>query len=378
VSIEIKKVTTKKEKKDFIMFPFELYKNDPLWVPPLISDMKKILDGPGSLLFQSGPHEFFNAYINGKIVGRIAVGIDEKMNKLKDKKEGYVTLFECINDKNVTFELLKTAENFLKEMGMETMVGPVSPTNGDDFRGMLVENFEDPPMIYTTYNPSYYVGFFEEYGFEREHIFAAFKYDLKKLPLDESIKPIEYAKKKYNFITRHADYSRIPEESKVLQYIIKESLIPLEYDYLIPPTEEEMLALCKDLAKFIPPGFVQMAFSDGEPVGFSVTMPDYNQVLKRINGRLFPIGWLKFLLYKNKINRTRVFLLFVVPKFQSKGVPEALFIELLRCAREKGYVFAEGSTININNKKMCREAEAVGGVLYRKFALFKKKIQEVN
>ncbi|MCX7719817.1 MAG: GNAT family N-acetyltransferase [Dictyoglomus thermophilum] len=374
MSVEIKEVKTEQEKKDFIMFPFELYKNDPLWVPPLISEMKRIVNGPGSLLFQSGPHTFFNAYENGKIVGRIAVGIDEKMNKIRNKTEGYVTLFESINNKEVAFSLLDTAQNWLRERKMTKMIGPVSPTNGDDYRGMLVENFEDPPVIYTTYNPPYYVDFFKDYGFVPEHTFVAFKYDLKKLPLDDSIKVIEYAKKKYNFYTRKADYSKVVEEAKILQKILERSLIPLEYDYLLPPTEEEMISLAKDLVKFIPAEFVQIAFSEETPIGFAVAMPDYNQVLKRLNGRLFPLGWLKFLWYKNKINRARVFLLFVVPEFQSKGVPAALFIELLRYARDKGYVFAEGSTININNNKMCREAEGVGGVLYKKFVIFKKEI----
>lgn len=374
MSIEIREIHTEKEKKDFIMFPFELYKNDPLWVPPLISEMKRIIDGPGSILFQSGPHTFFNAYKNGKIVGRIAVGIDEKMNKLRNKNEGYITLFECIKDKEVAHKLLSTAENWLRYRKIDKMVGPVSPTNGDDYRGMLVENFEEPPVIYTTYNPPYYVEFFEEYGFVREHTFVAFKYDLKKLPLDDSLKVIEYAKKKYNFYTRKANYSKIPEEAKILQKILERSLIPLEYDYLIPPTEEEMLALAKDLVKFIPSEFVQIAFSNDIPIGFAVAMPDYNQILKKLNGRLFPLGWLKFLWYKNKINKARVFLLFVIPEFQSKGVPAALFLELLRYARAKGYVFAEGSTININNTKMCREAEGVGGIPYKKFVIFKKEL----
>jgi len=215
---EIREVKTEKEKKDFIMLPFELYKNDPHWVPPLISEMKRIINGSGSLLFQSGPYALFNAYENGKVVGRIAVGIDEKMNRLRNKTEGYITLFESINSKEVAFSLLDTAQNWLKERNMTKMVGPVSPTNGDDYRGMLVENFEDPPVIYTTYNPPYYVDFFKEYGFEPEHTFVAFKYDLKRLPLDESIRVIEYAKKRYNFYTRKADYSKIAENIRKIPY----------------------------------------------------------------------------------------------------------------------------------------------------------------
>jgi len=373
--MEIVEVVSKKEKKDFIMFPFELYKNDPLWVPPLISDMKKIIDGEGSLLFQSGPHTFFLAYKENKVVGRLAVGIDEKTNKIQNKSEGYITLFESINDREVAFSLIDTAIKWLKSKGITYVSAFVSPTNGDDYRGMLIENFQDPPLIYTTYNPPYYVDLFENYGFKKNHVFLAFKYNLKSLPLDNALKVIEYAKRKYNFIVRPADYSRVREEALAIQKVIARSLIPLEYDYLLPPTEEEMLAIAKDLKSFIPPQFVQLAWSGDEPIGVAVAIPDYNQVLKKLNGRLFPIGWLKYLWYKRKITRARVFILFVVPEYQSKGVPSALFIELLKHARNIGYEFAEGSTININNEKMCREAEGAGGIPYKKYAIYGKSIE---
>ncbi|MCX7942168.1 MAG: GNAT family N-acetyltransferase [Dictyoglomaceae bacterium] len=372
--MEIVEVKNKKQKEDFIMFPFKLYKNDPLWVPLLISDMKKIIDGSGSLLFQNGPHTFLLAYEGKEVVGRLAVGIDEKLNNLRNKQEGYITLFECINDQKVAFKLFDTAILWLKDKGINYVSGFVSPTNGDDFRGMLIENFQDPPLIYTTYNPPYYVDLFENYGFKRDHVFLAFKYNLKSLPLDKAIKIIEYAKKKYGFITRPADYSKLEREAKALQYIIERAEIPIEYDYLIPPTEEEMLSLAKELKKFIPPNFVQMAWIKDEPVGFAVAIPDYNQILNRLKGRLFPFGLLKFLWYKRKINRARVFLAFVLPEHQSKGIPAALFVELLKYARSLGYDFAEGSTININNTKMCKEAESAGGIPYKKFAIYGKNI----
>ncbi len=372
--MNIVEVKSKRQKKDFIMFPFKLYKNDSLWVPLLIRDMKKIIEGSGSLLFQSGPHTFFLAYEGTEVVGRLAVGIDEKLNKLRNKQEGYITLFECVNDKKIAFTLLDTAISWLKDKGMKYVSAFVSPTNGDDFRGMLVENFEDPPLIYTSYNPSYYVDFFENYGFKRDHVFLAFKYNLKSLPLDDAIRVIEYAKKKFGFITRPADYSKFKREAKALQYIIERAEIPLEYDYLIPPTQEEILSLAKELKNFIPPNFIQFAWVKDEPVGFAVTIPDYNQVLKKLMGRLFPLGFLKFLWYKRKINRARVFLSFVLPEYQSKGIPAALFVELLKYARSLGYEFAEGSTININNVKMCKEAEGAGGIPYKKFAIYGRDI----
>jgi len=372
--MEVREVRKSSEKRDFIHFPFRLYRNDPLWVAPLFGETREILWGRKSLLFQSGPHTFYLVYQGKEVLGRVAVGIDENFLRARGKKEGYLTLFECVNQREAAQVLFAAAEEWLRKRGMESLIGPVSPTNGDDFRGMLIENFTDPPLIFTPYNPPYYPKLWEEYGFKRYHTFVAFRYDLDRMPFEESLSTIEYAKKKYDFTVRPLSYENLPQELRATQRILEQSLIPLEYDYLAPPTLEEVMKMAQEFKRFIPPGFAQIAWSKGEPVGFAVALPDYNQVLKRMKGKIFPIGWFTFIRYKKTINRGRAFLLFVVPPYQGKGIPTALLFEVFKEGRKRGYIFAEGSSINAENFKMCREAEGLGGTLYKKFALFRKEI----
>lgn len=372
--MEIREVKRYCEKKDFLFFPFHLYRNDPLWVPLPISGTKKMLWGQESLLFQSGPHTLYLAYRRKEVLGRVAVGIDEKLNETWKRQEGYFTLFECVNDSDTAHTLFQTAEAWLRKRGMKSIVGPISPTNGDDFRGMLIENFVDPPLIFTPYNPPYYRTLWENYGFKPYHTFVAFRYDLNHMPFDEAQTTIEYAKKKYDFLVRPLRYENPGEDLHAIQTILEQSLIPLEYDYLAPPTLDEVMKMAQEFKRFIPPGFAQIAFSQGKPIGFAVALPDYNQVLKRMKGRIFPTGWLTFIRHKKYINQGRAFLLFVVPAYQGKGVPTALLFEIFKEGRKRGYVFAEGSSINAANSKMCREAEGLGGTIYKKFALFRKDI----
>ncbi|MGC8778962.1 MAG: GNAT family N-acetyltransferase [Candidatus Caldatribacteriaceae bacterium] len=372
--MEVKEVKNARAMRDFIHFPFRLYRHDPLWVPPLFVETKKILRGGGSLLFESGPHTLYLAYEGKEVTGRLAVGIDEKLNQARGRKEGYLTLFECVHHCDTAFALFTVAEEWLRKRGMETLLGPVSPTNGDDFRGMLIENFTDPPLIFTPYNPPYYQELWEAYGFKKYHTFVAFRYDLDHMPFEASQAAIEYAQKKYDFTVRPLSYQNLHQELRAIQMILEKSLIPLEYDYLAPPSLQEVMKMAQEFKRFIPPGFAQIAWSKGEPVGFAVALPDYNQVLKLMKGRIFPLGWLTFMHHKRKINRGRAFLLFVVPAYQGKGIPTALLFEVFKEGRKRGYVFAEGSSINVENTKMCREAEGLGGIPYKKFALFRKEI----
>lgn len=373
--MDIREVKTSKDREDFLRFPFTLYRYDPLWAPLLMRDIRHILWGKESFLLQNGPHTFFLACVGKEVMGRIAVGVDARRNKLRDKREGYITLFECVEDEEVAQALFTKAEEWLKVQGMESVIGPVSPTNGDDFRGLLVENFTDPPFILTSYNPPYYERLSLNAGFKRHHTSLAFRYDFTKMSFAESLEAIEYAKEKYNFSVRPMDYNLKREELEAIQRILESALLSLEYDYLTPPTLDEILKTARTLRKFVPPGFAQIAWGKEGPIGFAAAMPDYNEILKRMRGRVFPIGWIELLRRRKHITRGRAFLLFVIPAYQGKGVPRALLLELFREGQKRGYTLAEGSLINATNLKMRREAEALGGIPHKKFALFSKAIR---
>jgi len=266
------------------------------------------------------------------------------------------------------------AGNWLKNRGMIRIIGPISVPDGDDNRGVLIDNFDDPPLVMNTYNPKYYKGFFEDYGFYKYWDVYAYKYDLTEELDERFFKVSEYAMKKHNF---HVDRLNLKDIDKEMQDIKKilELAMPEEWEDFIPPSDEEIKILAKSLVPVADPDFIYIARSnDGEPIGFNIAMPDYNQVLKRMNGRMFPLGIFKFLYYKRKINRGRLFVLFVVPEYRKKGVAGAIYFKGIEAAKRKGYISGEGSTIWEYNTIMRRDAESVGGKIYKTYRIYKKDI----
>ncbi len=372
--IQIKEVKTKSDIRDFVNFPFELYKNDDSWVPPLKADFRKYIMGENNYLNQSGPNTKILAYKEDKLVGRLLVGINEKINKAKGFKEGYISLFEAINDEEVAFYLLSFAENWLKERGIELMKGPLSLPGGDDNRGFLVDNFQDPTLIMNTYNKKYYNDLFLSYGFEKYLDCYAYKSHIYNDNIERYEKLVPYAMKRYGYRLDKLDLKNIKSEMKDIKRIIDQAM-PKEWDDFIPPNEEEIELIAKQLVPFADEDLIYIARTNrGEPIGFNISLPDYNQVLKRLNGRLTPFGIFKFLYYRKKIDKLRFFVLFVIPEYRKKGVPSAIYLMSYKKAKEKGYVFGEGSTIWEYNKDMILDIEKYGGILYKTYRIYKKKI----
>jgi GNAT superfamily N-acetyltransferase len=150
--------------------------------------------------------------------------------------------------------------------------------------------------------------------------------------------------------------------------------MPEEWEDLTPPTIEEIRAEGAQLKPLADEDLILIARSEGKPIGFAIALPDYNQVLQRLNGRLFPLGFLKFLWYKKKTKGFRMFILFVIPEFRKKAVSGAMFCKFLENGVKKGYTYAEGSTIGEENRAMRTDLEKVGGLLYRTYRLYKKDI----
>jgi hypothetical protein len=371
--IEIKEAKTKKDLKTFINIPWNIYENDINWVPPLKYNMLKILKGKNNPLFMCGPHTMYIAYKDNVPVGRILVGINEKLNNSKNKQEGYISLFESIEDKEIAFSLLNSAVNWLKERGMTSIAGPISPTNGDDYRGLLIKGFDGPPVLMNSYNPEYYPKFFEEYGFSKDIDLYAYYFDPKTVPEERYRRVVEYAMKKFNFRVDKLDMKNLDRDIIDIKKILDISM-PESWEHLTPPSLEELKAEVNGLKPFADPDLIYIARTGNEPIGFVIALPDYNQVLKKLNGRLFPIGFLKYLLYKRKITGIRIFVQFVVPKYRNKGVNGAIFHRLMIESKRKGYTYGEGSTIGEMNIESRRSVEKAGGKLYRIYRLYRKEI----
>lgn len=364
------KVRTKGDRKDFTKLPFKLYSDDKNWVPPLRNDIKKIVNSD-SQLFNNGPHDFFLAKRGREIVGRIAVGIDVKLNEYKGVKHAYFTLFESEEKHTTANLLLKTAKKWACKHNMVYLKGPVSPTNGDDYRGLLVNNFEDPPTILMPYNHPYYVDFFD--GYDEYLKYYAFEYHPDKSLSDKQRKLASIAMKRYDFTVKNADFSNLKKLSRELYEVTKIAMPDWEED-IIPPTYDEILSMAKTLKLVADPSLVAIAYSNDEPIGYFVAFPDFSGIIRKTKGNLFPLGWVRFFIDRKKIKRARGAILFVIPKFRNKGVPIAMFVKVLEALKKQGFETVEGSSISWKNSVMLTNAKKIGGRHYKTYVIYGKKL----
>lgn len=372
--VTVTEALTPQAHADFYRFSYRLYRNDPHWVPPLIMDMRHALDARHNALLRLGPHAHLVARRGRKVVGRLGVGIDQNLNAKKARQEGYLTLFEVVPDYEVAQALFSAGEAWLTAHGMAAWTGPQSPTNGDDYRGLLIRGFDSPPVLMNSYNPPHYQEFFERYGFTKQFDRLAFRVDLTKGEPERFLRLVEVVKQRYGFHVDPVDLKRLHEEFADIKVVCDHSW-PENWPDMIPPTMEEIQAEADQLLPLVEPDLVHIARSnDGRPVGFSVMLPDYNQVLKKLNGRLFPLGWLTFVLEKRKINAGRMFILMVDKEWHRKGVSAAIYHANYQAALRRGWTWGEGGTVHEFNRKMVADAEGAGGELYKVYRIYRKEL----
>ena len=375
MGITVIPVITKQEQMKFIKLPWKIYKGNSCWVPPFIKDMLELLNpGQGDKLKRNG-NQAFLALVDGIPAGRIYDGIDSTLNEKKNIKLGYFSLFECIDDVVVAKALFDEAFKWFSEKGMQKVIGPVSPTgtDGDEYKGLLVDCFEKPPAIMNSYNPPYYKELLENCGFTKDY--DVFAYFLSKEILfgKNPEKVIDYAKRRYNFRVDTLDLKNIDREIKDLKHVM-DLAVPDEWPDLVPPSLEDVREMADKLLVYADPDLISIARSGDEAIGFTIALPDYNQVLIHMNGRLNPVSALKYFWYKRKINSARVFVMFVIPAFRSKGVSYAIYYNTFRNGINKGYIYGEGSTIGEENTRMRADIESFGGQKYKTYRIFKKEV----
>lgn len=368
--IQIKPVQSRRERKLFVELPWRLYRNDPNWVPPLLLDMYNTLNPRKNALLCLGPYLFLLAFRGDQVVGRLGVGIDRRLNEAKGRNLSYLTLFESVDDYPVVQALLDAGLSWLRGQGAETVTGPQSPSNGDDYRGLLTKGYDSPPVLLNSYNPPYYAEFFDRYGFVKDFDRNAYFYDITNGPPERLRKGVQAVRERYGFTVRPLNMKALDKEMFVIKDIIEQSMP--DWPDMIPPSLEEIRAEVAKLKQLAVSDLVLFIESkEGEPAGFSVSLPDYNQVLSRLNGRLFPLGLLKFLWYKRKISGVRMFILFVTPRWRKQGVSAALYYYTMLNACRLGYTYGEGSTIHEFNTRMNIDAQKAGGELYKVYRIYR-------
>lgn len=371
-------VRSEKDLEDFTMLPFDLYDKNSPWVAPLIGQYKKYISGEDNLLNYAGPHEKILLRDGKRTIGRLIVGINEELNKYHGLKEAYISQFESIEDIEAARLLLGFAENWAKKRGMTLIKGPLSLPGGDDNRGFLIDNFQAPVYVMNTYNKPYYNDFFLDFGFVKYFDCYGYEADLVEEALDRYKKAIPRLMKRFNYRLDKVnlkDKKALAKDADDIKRIIEEAM-PKDWLDFMPPSQEEIEGIVKQLVPFADGDLIFIARStiDNRPLGFNITLPDYNQVLKDMKGRLLPTGFVSFLLKKRKINRGRMLVLFVIPSYRNKGVSGAIYLASQEEAQKKGYTRVEGSTIWEYNKEMLADIESFGAERTKVYRIYTKDI----
>lgn len=354
--------------KKFINLEFKLYKGDNDWVAPLKGDTKKVLSGKGNPLFENGDQEFFMVYKGKKPVGRVLVGIDEQLNAARGFKQGFFSMFECIDDLEACKALLDASLDWLQRKGMERVIGPLSPSNGDDRKGFVVMG-QGQPVLLNAHTKKYYPKLVENYGFEKNDDHFAYLFSPEDFDIMRHEKAVEYARKKGGFRVEKLNVKDVIGEATDIKKILDNS-VPEEWDYLSAPSLEAVIDEFKNLMQFYDGHYCYITRKGDEPIGFMVVLPDYNQVLKRMKGKILPIGWAKYLYYKRKITGARAIVQMVDRRYQHMGVNYVMYYEAYKDWLKTKHEYIEASCIDEENISSRLSVERAGGKHYRTYRTY--------
>ena len=370
-NLEIVPVTGKRDWNHFVKFPYRFYANNPNWVPPLLTDQKVLLNPRKHPFYQHAKARFFLAKKNDITLGRIAAIIDDNHNNVHKEKTGHFGFFECEQDYEISERLLSAAKKWIQTHGMKTFRGPVNPCQNEDC-GLLVDAFDSPPVIMMPYNPPYYADFFEKFGLKKAMDLYAYYIDSKNPPPDKLVRVAEAVRRREKLVVRPIEMKYFDDEAQKVWYVYNNAWSK-NWGF-VPMTEPEFQHLAKNLKQVVVPELALMAEVDGEPIGFSLALPDMNQALIHTNGRLFPFGLLKLLWYSRKIDMIRIIIMGVIHEYQKRGIDAIFYLDTWRNAVRKGYWRGEMSWVLENNKMMNRSAKMLGGRIYKTYRMYEMKV----
>ena len=365
-------VTTQAELKKFIRFPYRHYKKDPVWVPPLLSEVSKQFDRKRNPTLDHCEFALFLLENESDIIGRIAAFTDKVA--LQEWKEpiGLFGYFECIEESNAAYALFEAAAGWLRSKGMKFMRGPWSFVSQE--WGLVIEGFKPSPTIMAPYNPSYYINLITGNGFEKIKdllVYSISAGEGYKIP-ERILTLTDDVAKRYNIRTRQLNMRDFDNELSRIIELSNKSLID-NWGYT-QVTREEAEAIGADLKSIIhPKGVIFAEDSKGCPVGFAITIPDLNFLIKGLGGRLMPFGWLKVLLGLPRLRRYRMFALGVLPEYQGKGIDSLIYRALYETLYapdiwlEINYVLEDNAPMNNAIKKL--EAKPL-----RRYRIYQKSI----
>jgi GNAT superfamily N-acetyltransferase len=368
----IREVLNNKDREIFLRLPYHLYQSDLNWVPPLIADQRQLFNPDKHPFFEHSTAAYFIALQNEKPVGRIAAIKNNNHLSVYFDQTGFFGFFECINDEYVASALFEAAVNWLKQQGLKTMRGPANYSMNEE-AGLLVDGFDSPPAIMMTYNPRYYQTLIEKNRFTKKMDLYAYSIDnVHEIPdrLQEAVNLINTGN---HFSVRQLNMRRLHTEIDAIKSIYNAAWS--ENWGAVPLTPREIDKLKHELVQIARPELCFIAEADGRAVGVSITIPDVNEILIKMGGRLFPTGMLKYLWYRRKIKGVRVLIMGVLKEYRNLGIDLLFYYKTFENGLRLGYDHGEMSWILENNIPMRNALEKIPGTrIYKTYRIYEKSI----
>ncbi len=370
--MEIIQVNTTQELQEFINLPYRLYKDDPVWVAPLRSEQQAQFVPAKNPMLNHCTYALFLAMQENRCVGRISAFIDHLALDHWQQPIGLFGSFECINNPDIAHALFSTARAWLQEKGMTSMRGPWSFASQE--WGLVVEGFTPSPVILAPYNPPYYNDLLTNFGFIKAKDLMVYVIDVRDgyaIP-PRILELTDKVAKRYNVHTRPVDMHNLESDVMTITRMANESISDNWGFY--PVTEDEARTMAHDLKQIIDPKAVIIAeTNEGKPIGFAMTLPDINTILKGLNGSLLPLGWLKLLVQLPRIQQYRMWALGVIPEYQGKAIDTLLY----RATYEAIYTDKIRLEINYvleDNDRMNNALYKLGVKNLRRYRVYEKQI----
>jgi len=377
--LRVEQVVGRADLSAFINLPFTLYRDDPNWIPPIKAEVRKLLDQSKHPFYAGGSDAeagLFLARDGRQVVGRVAAILNHRHNQAHEENVAFFGFFETVDRPEVANALLAAAEEWARERGVDAVRGPANPSTNYEC-GLLIEGFDRPPVLMMTYNPPWYADLIEGAGYAKAKDLYAYISPVH----DDSLKRLQKLgartqRRNPGLTTRSADLKNFDREVALIKELYNAAW---EKNWgFVPVSNAEFDALAGELKDLVHPDLVRIAFMDDEPVGFILTVPDWNPVLKDIGGSLWrhPIKLIKHLLFTKaeSLEGIRLILLGMREGFRNRGIESLLFANGIEIALAAGYEWCEYSWILEDNERTKNTIRLMGGELYKIYRIYERTL----